>query len=304
MLLRPALLWLSEKDNFRDVLFKLPLARGAATKFVAGETHDVALQTAADLNREGFRVTLDLLGESVGDRNEAEAATDEYARSLDLIAGSDAETTISLKLTQLGLDIDTDFCRANLERIVSHAASLGNFVRIDMEGSAYTQRTLDIFYEVFGRHPNVGIVIQSYLKRSEADVDHLVELRAPVRLCKGAYQEPASVAFQDRADVDASYVRLVKKLLDGGSPTAIATHDERMIEAALAHVQANGIPREAYELQMLYGVRRELQQSLTADGWPMRIYLPYGSQWYSYFMRRMAERPANLWFALRAMLGT
>lgn len=302
-MLRRTLLWMSERDDLRDVLFRLPLARAAATKFVAGETHDVALRTASELNRAGFRVTLDLLGESVGDRTEAEAAAEEYARSLDLIEASEASTTISLKLTQLGLDIDTDFCFANLERIVAHAARLDNFVRIDMEGSAYTQRTLDIFYRVFERHRNVGIVIQSYLKRSAADVDRLVELSAPVRLCKGAYDEPASVAFQDRAEVDASFVRLMKVLLDGGAPTAIATHDERMIEASLAHIAANGIGREAYELQMLYGVRRELQESLTADGWPMRIYLPYGSQWYSYFMRRMAERPANLWFAMRAMLG-
>lgn len=302
-MLRRTLLWMSERDDLRDVLFRLPLARAAATKFVAGETHDVALRTAAELNRAGFRVTLDLLGESVGDRDEAEAAADEYARSLDLIEASAASTTISLKLTQLGLDIDTDFCFANLERIVAHAARLDNFVRIDMEGSAYTQRTLDIFYRVFERHDNVGIVIQSYLKRSAADIDRLVGLSAPVRLCKGAYDEPASVAFQDRAEVDASFVRLMKMLLDGGAPTAIATHDERMIEASLAHIEANGIAREAYELQMLYGVRRELQESLTADGWPMRIYLPYGSQWYSYFMRRMAERPANLWFAVRAMLG-
>ncbi|HSM07582.1 MAG TPA: proline dehydrogenase family protein [Gemmatimonadota bacterium] len=294
---------MSERDDLRDVLFRLPFARAAATKFVAGETHDVALRTAAELNRAGFRVTLDLLGESVGDRSEAEAAADEYARSLDLIEASEASTTISLKLTQLGLDIDTDFCYANVERIVAHAARLDNFVRIDMEGSAYTQRTLDIFYRAFERHRNVGIVIQSYLKRSAADIDRLVELSAPVRLCKGAYNEPASVAFQDRAEVDASFVRLMKVLLDGGAPTAIATHDERMIEASLAHIEANGIAREAYELQMLYGVRRELQESLTADGWPMRIYLPYGSQWYSYFMRRMAERPANLWFAVRAMLG-
>lgn len=302
-MLRRTLLWMSERDDLRDVLFRLPLARAAATKFVAGETHDVALRTASELNRAGFRVTLDLLGESVGDRAEAEAAADEYARSLDLIEASEANTTISLKLTQLGLDIDTDFCFANLERIVAHAARLDNFVRIDMEGSAYTQRTLDIFYRVFERHRNVGVVIQSYLRRSAADVDRLVELSAPVRLCKGAYDEPASVAFQDSAEVDASFVRLMKVLLDGGAPTAIATHDERMIEASLAHIAANGIGREAYELQMLYGVRRELQESLTADGWPMRIYLPYGSQWYSYFMRRMAERPANLWFAVRAMLG-
>jgi len=295
---------MSERDGLRDLLFRLPPARAAAAKFIAGETHAEALRAAAELNREGFRVTLDLLGESVTDRREAEAAADEYARSLDLIASSDATATISLKLTQLGLDIDTGFCGANLERIVGHAASLGNFVRIDMEGSAYTGRTLAIFYEVFERHRNVGVVIQSYLKRSEADVARLVELSAPVRLCKGAYDEPASVAFQDRADVDASFVRLLRMLLDGGCPTAIATHDERMIQAATSHVEANGIPREAYELQMLYGVRRELQHSLTADGWPMRIYLPYGSQWYSYFMRRMAERPANLWFAVRAMLGS
>jgi len=302
-MLRRTLLWMSERDGVRDALFRLPFARAAASKFVAGETHDIALQTAADLNDAGFRVTLDLLGESVGDRDEARAAADEYARSLDLIEGSAASATISLKLTQLGLDIDTAFCRANLERIVAHAARLGNFVRIDMEGSAYTQRTLDIFYQVFERHQNVGIVIQSYLKRSATDIDRLVGLSAPVRLCKGAYDEPASVAFQDRAEVDASFVRLMKVLLDGGAPTAIATHDERMIEASLAHIEANGIAREAYELQMLYGVRRELQESLTAGGWPMRIYLPYGSQWYSYFMRRMAERPANLWFAVRAMLG-
>lgn len=303
-MLRRTLLWMSEREGLRDVLFKLPFARTAANKFIAGETHTVALETAAELNREGFRVTLDLLGESVSDRETALAAADEYARSLDLIAASDASATISLKLTQLGLDIDTEFCRANLERVVAHAAGLGNFVRIDMEGSPYTARTLEIFYDVFERHRNLGVVIQAYLKRSEADIERLVRLSAPVRLCKGAYDEPASVAFQDRAEVDANFVRLAKLLLDGGAPAAIATHDERMIEAALTHVEANGITREAYELQMLYGVRRELQQSLTGDGWPMRVYLPYGSQWYSYFMRRMAERPANLWFALRAVMGS
>lgn len=303
-MLRRTLLWMSDREGLRDVLFKLPIARAAANKFIAGETHAVALDTAAELNRDGFRVTLDLLGESVSDRETARSAAGEYARSLDLIAASEASATISLKLTQLGLDIDAEFCRANLERIVTHAAGLGNFVRIDMEGSRYTARTLQIFYDVFERHRNVGIVIQAYLKRSEEDVERLVALAAPVRLCKGAYDEPASVAFQDRAEVDQNFVRLARRLLDGGAPAAIATHDERMIDATLAHIEANGIPREAYELQMLYGVRRELQQSLTSDGWPMRIYLPYGSQWYSYFMRRMAERPANLWFALRAMLGS
>ncbi len=294
---------MSESDRVRRLLFKLPYSRSAASRFVAGDGHDDALAVAAELNRQGFRVTLDLLGESVSERSEAEAAAAEYADSLELIEQSSASTTISLKLTQLGLDIDTEFCADNLKRIVGRADELGNFVRIDMEDSAYTERTLQIFYEVFQEHGNVGIVIQSYLRRSEADVSRLIELGASVRLCKGAYKEPSSVAFQDRAEVDASYVRLMKMLFDGGVPTAIATHDERMIEATRDYAGSSGIPQDAYEFQMLYGVRRRLQRELAADGLPVRIYLPYGSQWYSYFMRRMAERPANLLFVLRAALG-
>lgn len=297
------LLWMSDRDDVRDLLFRLPFSRSAASRFVAGHKHEDALTVATELNRQGFRVTLDLLGESVSERAEAERATAEYADSLELIEQSEASTTISLKLTQLGLDISTDFCTANLRRIVERADVLGNFVRIDMEHSDYTERTLQVFCNVFGEHQNVGIVIQSYLKRSEQDVKRLIGLGAPVRLCKGAYQEPSSVAFQDKAQVDSSYVRLMQLLLDGGTPTAIATHDERMIEATLEYAQANKIDRDAYELQMLYGVRRRLQRELVADGLPVRLYLPYGSQWYSYFMRRMAERPANLLFVLRAMLG-
>ena len=294
---------MSERDGIRDFLFRLPFSRDAAQRFVAGDTHDDALEVATELNRQGYRVTLDLLGESVSERSEAVRATDEYAESLELIEHSQADTTISLKLTQLGLDIDTEFCADNLRRIVDRAEALGNFVRIDMEGSDYTERTLQIFYRVFEDHRNVGIVIQSYLKRSEADVGRLIELGAPVRLCKGAYQEPASIAFQDKAEVDASYVRLMKMLLDGGCPTAIATHDEKMIDATLAYAREKGIDQEAFELQMLYGVRRQLQRTLISNGLPLRLYLPYGSQWYSYFMRRMAERPANLLFVLRAMVG-
>lgn len=297
------LLWMSDRDDVRDLLFRLPFSRSAASRFVAGDRHEDALTVATELNRQGFRVTLDLLGESVSERAEAERATAEYSDSLELIEQSEASTTISLKLTQLGLDISTEFCTDNLRRIVERADVLGNFVRIDMEHSAYTERTLQVFCSVFGEHQNVGIVIQSYLKRSEQDVKRLIDLGAPVRLCKGAYQEPSSVAFQDRAKVDSSYVRLMQLLLDGGTPTAIATHDERMIEATLEYAQANKIARDAYELQMLYGVRRRLQRELVADGLPVRLYLPYGSQWYSYFMRRMAERPANLLFVLRAMLG-
>ncbi len=297
------LLWMSDRDDVRDLLFRLPFSRSAASRFVAGDKHEDALTVATELNRQGFRVTLDLLGESVSERAEAERATAEYADSLEFIELSEASTTISLKLTQLGLDISTEFCTDNLRRIVKRADVLGNFVRIDMEHSDYTERTLQVFCNVFGEHQNVGIVIQSYLKRSEQDVKRLIGLGAPVRLCKGAYQEPSSVAFQDKAQVDSSYVRLMQLLLDGGTPTAIATHDERMIEATLEYAQANKIDRDAYELQMLYGVRRRLQRELVADGLPVRLYLPYGSQWYSYFMRRMAERPANLLFVLRAMLG-
>jgi proline dehydrogenase len=302
-MLKHTLLFLSEQDGLKNVLFRLPFAKQMAGRFVAGDTLEEALAVAKQLNAEGFRVTLDLLGESVSDRREAERAAAEYAESLAEIATHEAETTISLKLTQLGLDIDADFCLENLLGIVRRADEVGNFVRIDMESSEHTAATLDVFYRVFDRYRNVGIVIQSYLYRSEQDVARLVELGAPVRLCKGAYNEPASVAFQSRADVDANYVRLMKMLLDGGVPTAIATHDGRMIDAALEHVGEVGISTDAFEFQMLYGVRREYQRQLVANGLNMRIYLPYGSQWYSYFMRRMAERPANLLFVARAAIG-
>jgi len=300
---RQTLLFLSERDDLKKVLLGLPFAKHVAGRFVAGDTSAEALTIARQLNVEGFRVTLDLLGESVFDRGEAERAVAEYAQSLAEIDAHEAETTISLKLTQLGLDIDSDFCYQNLLGIVRRAAELDNFVRIDMESSEHTEATLEVFYRVFEQYRNVGIVIQSYLYRSEQDVARLVQLGAPVRLCKGAYQEPESVAFQAKADVDRNYVRLMKMLLDGGAPTAIATHDERMIDATLEHVTRSGLADDAFEIQMLYGVRREYQRQLVANGLTVRIYLPYGSQWYSYLMRRMAERPANLMFVARAALG-
>jgi proline dehydrogenase len=298
-MLRQTLLFLSERDDLKNVLMKLPFAESVAGKFVAGETLAEALAAARQLNDDGFRVTLDLLGESVHAREEAEAAAAEYRTSLDEIATSPARSTISLKLTQLGLDIDEEFCYRNILGIVRHAAELGNFVRIDMESSEHTDRTLRIFHRVFAEHRNVGIVVQSYLFRTEDDVKELVRVGAPVRLCKGAYNEPPSVAFQAKAEVDASFVRLMRMLLDGGCPTAIASHDEKMIDATLEHVQRNGIPDDAFELQMLYGIRRGYQRQLVDNGLRMRIYLPYGSQWYSYLMRRMAERPANLLLVLR-----
>jgi proline dehydrogenase len=302
-MLKQTLLFLSEREDLKKVLFKLPFARQMAARFVAGDTSREALRVARRLNEDGFRVTLDLLGESVSARSEAERAAAEYGESLVEIEASDAASTISLKLTQLGLDLDREFCRQNLLRIVRQAAELNNFVRIDMEGSEHTEATLDIFYRTFGEHRNVGIVIQSYLYRSERDVAELVRLGAAVRLCKGAYSEPPSVAFQSMEEVNASYVRLMRMLLDGGAATAIATHDERMIDATLEHVQKAGIPGNALEFQMLYGVRRDYQKQLVSNNLNMRIYVPYGSQWYSYFMRRMAERPANLLFVVRAALG-
>jgi proline dehydrogenase len=302
-MLRQTLLFLSDREDLKNVLMKMPFSRQAAGRFVAGETSVEALAAARTLNDAGFRVTLDLLGESVNQRHEAEAATAAYRTSLDEIDESDAVSTISLKLTQLGLDIDEEFCFRNIFGIVQYAEQLGNFVRIDMESSEHTDRTLRIFHRVFAEHSNVGIVIQSYLRRSEADIRELIRVGASVRLCKGAYQEPASVAFQQKAEVDASFIRLMRLLLDGRSNTAIASHDERMIDATLEHVARNGIPDDTFELQMLYGVRRDYQRQLVANGLNMRIYVPYGSQWYSYLMRRMAERPANLLFGLRAALG-
>jgi proline dehydrogenase len=302
-MLKKTLLFLSERNDVKKVLFKLPFANQMSGRFVAGDTSEEALDVARQLNTSGFRVTLDLLGESVSDRAEAELAGAEYAESLAEIDAHEAETTISLKLTQLGLDIDAGFCYENLLGIVRKADELGNFVRIDMEDSEHTQTTLDVFYRVYEQYRNVGIVIQSYLHRSEADIARLVELGASVRLCKGAYNEPPSVAFQQKSEVDANYIHLMKMLLDGGAPTAIASHDERMIDATLEHVSRNGIPDDAFEIQMLYGVRRDYQKQLVANGLNMRIYLPYGSQWYSYFMRRMAERPANLLFVMRAAFG-
>ncbi len=311
-MLRKTLLYLSERDRLRDRLLKFRAARAMADRFVAGEDLDAALETARRLNAAGFRVTLDYLGESVHQPEEAERATLAYLESLERIHGSEAESTISLKLTQLGLDIGQDLCVANLRRIVARAADLDSFVRIDMEGSEYTQATLDVFHRVFPEYRNVGVVIQAYLQRSEQDVARLIAEEASVRLCKGAYDEPASVAYVRKADVDASFVHLMRRLLDGARgrapvggvpPVAIATHDDRMIEATRSHVESEAISIETFEFQMLYGVRRDVQAKLVEGGYRVRIYVPYGTEWYPYFMRRMAERPANLWFVTRAVLG-
>lgn len=276
-----------------------PLAQRLSTRFVAGPTLDQALAVGRQINSEGITLTLDHLGESVSTLEEAAAARDVYLRTLKAIHDSGIQGNVSLKLTQFGLDISTDQCRANVEQLVQSAAQLESFVRVDMESSEYTDRTLDLVRDLHQRYGRVGVVIQSYLYRSKEDVENLCARRIRVRLCKGAYLEPSTVAFQSKADVDRNYVELMKILLDHGEYPAIATHDENMIRETEAYAAIRKIPRDAFEFQMLYGIRRDLQRRLVADGYRLRLYVPFGMAWYPYYMRRLAERPANVFFILR-----
>ena len=275
------------------------LARRLATRFVAGETLDQAITVARKLKSEGITVTLDHLGESVTNLEEAAAARDVYLAVLDALHGEGLEANVSLKLTQFGLDLSAAQCLANVEQLVRRAAELGGFVRVDMESSEYTQRTLDLVAELYARHGAVGTVIQSYLFRSQADIEFLNAARIRVRLCKGAYLEPASVAFPEKTDVDRNYLDLAKLLLDGGAYPAMATHDEKLIAQIERYVAERNIARDAFEFQMLYGIRRDLQRRLVAQGYRLRLYVPFGGAWYPYYMRRLAERPANVFFILR-----
>ena len=303
-MLRRTLLFLSERQGLKDLLLRLPVLRRVAHRFVAGDTLGEALEAAAGLNRDGLRVTLDYLGESVSDRETADRAVAAYLRSLEAIREGDARSSISLKLTQLGLSIEEGLCLDNLRRILDRAGELDTFVRVDMEDSRYTDATLRIFERVWPDYGSgVGVVLQSYLRRSEGDARRLAALGAPVRLCKGAYDEPEEVAFQRKQRVDESFVRLLGILLEGGAPTAVASHDEAMVSAALEHMDRLGLEAGDVEFQMLYGVRRDFQRELAESGHPVRIYVPYGSEWYPYLMRRMAERPANLALVLRALVG-
>jgi proline dehydrogenase len=297
-MLRGTLLYLSEQSALKRV-FGGPLAKPLVSRFVAGETLSEAIDAARKLNAAGMTATLDYLGESVSTAAEAGVAAMQYVAILHGIERAGVQCNASLKLTQMGLDVDRALCARNVERIVAQAGQFGNFIRIDMEGSDYTQVTLDIFKDLFARHNNVGVVIQSYLYRSEADIGELNELGARVRLCKGAYNEPANVAFPDKADVDKNYVALMQMLLSEGNYPGIATHDEKMIAATRDYAARHGIGPERFEFQMLYGIRRDLQEQIVRDGYRLRIYVPYGEEWYPYMMRRMAERPANILFVLR-----
>jgi proline dehydrogenase len=300
VIMRQGLLWLSERQGIFNFVRRNGLARKFASRFVAGETIETGVQAAVDLAKRDITSSLDLLGESVTAESEAVAARDLYLQMLDRMAASGVEVNVSVKLTQMGFDIDQSLCHANMARILDKAKALGGFVRLDMESSDYTQRTLDFFsqrlFEQYGRH--CGVVIQSMLRRSERDIEDLIAMKARVRLCKGAYLEPPSVAFPDKADVDRNYVKLMQRLLSAGNYPGLATHDEKIIGQAREFVGRERIGNDRYEFQMLYGVRRDLQLRLRRAGHNMRVYIPFGTQWYPYLMRRLAERPANIAFFL------
>jgi len=303
MLLRNSILWMAGNDTLRRQVMRSRLSQPIARRFVAGETREQALAVTAQLNQQGALVTLDYLGENVTSASEAAQVQQTYVALLDEIARRGLNGNVSLKLTALGLDISRDLCLTNLRTILQAAQAHDNFVRLDMEGSDYTQVTLDIFEQMFVAEgfKNVGIVLQSYLYRSAEDVERANQLRARVRLCKGAYKEPPNIAYPDKADVDRNYTELAQRLICDGNYPGLATHDPKIIDRLKTFVKENKISRERYEFQMLYGVRRDLQQQLIAEGHKLRVYVPFGEAWYPYLMRRMAERPANLLFILKAL---
>jgi proline dehydrogenase len=277
-------------------------ARRLSRRFVAGDTLPEALATCQRINAEGIAVTLDHLGENVTSLEEAAASRDAYMAALTEISSLRINGNVSIKLTQFGMDLSREQCRANVEQLVRQAAELGNFVRVDMESSAYTDRTLDLVKDLHARHQATGAVIQAYLYRSRKDIEMLTGLGIRVRLCKGAYLEPPAVAFQSKAAVDRNYVELMKWLLESGVYPAIATHDPRIIAQAERFVESRKISRDSFEFQMLYGIRRDIQRRLVSGGYRLRLYVPYGGAWYPYFMRRLAERPANVFFLMRNLM--
>jgi proline dehydrogenase len=297
-MLRSTLLYLSNQPRAFQFIRRNRLARSFARRFVAGETLDDAIEAVRALNASRISVSLDLLGESVSVEHEARNTRDVYLGILDRIARDALDANVSIKLTSLGLDISEELCVALMQDILDRAQRYGNFVRIDMESSAYTERTLRLFEERFypSYRDNVGIVLQSALYRTGTDVERANSLRCRVRLCKGAYREPASVAFPKKRDVDDNYIKCAHALLSHGTYPGLATHDARIIRHAQQYVGSQGIERDRFEFQMLYGVRRDLQERLVRDGWRMRVYVPFGTQWYPYLMRRLAERPANVAF--------
>ena len=297
--LRSAFIALSRNRTMRGFCENSRFGHGMSSRFVAGMEIDDAVRVAQAVNQQGIHVTLDSLGESVSSEVEAQKAADIYHQLLDQISARNVDANVSVKLTQMGLELDPELAEAIALSLTEHAKSLGTFVRIDMEDSSLTQVTLDIVRRIHARpdlRGAIGIVIQSYLYRSEADIEQLVADGIRVRLCKGAYKEPAEVAFPAKADVDKNYIKLSHMLLDSTVYHGLATHDEAMIDAAKAFVAQHKIDSSRFEFQMLYGVRRDLQRKLVAEGFNVRVYIPFGREWYPYFMRRLAERPANVLF--------
>jgi proline dehydrogenase len=297
-MLRSALLYLSGQPQIFKFVRHNRIAKSFANRFVAGETLDTALAAVARLNARGITASLDLLGESVHTEAEARAAGQEYVAMLDRIHERKANANVSVKLTAMGLDLSEELCVAIMHKILQRARDYGTFVRIDMESSEYTQRTLDLFEQRLypAYRENVGVVLQSYLYRTFADVQHANLLKARVRICKGAYKEPETVAYPEKKDVDSNYVKCMQELMLKGKYPGIATHDEAIIKEAKRFAKANDIAADRFEFQMLYGVRRDLQDRLVREGYRMRVYVPFGTQWYPYLMRRLAERPANVAF--------
>jgi proline dehydrogenase len=301
-LIRSLLLYISESKRLAPMIISNSASRRVARRFVAGETLEDAVEAAHGVNRAGQSASLDLLGENVSNEAGAHRAAEGYLAVFDRIAKEKLDANVSLKLTQLGLDLSESLCQELLEKIVAHASSQANFVRIDMEGSAYTKRTVEITKRVRAKYASVGTVMQAYLYRAEKDVQDLLNIGCRIRLCKGAYKEPPEIAYPQKADVDANYVKLMKLLLPSGIYHGIATHDPAMIRATKDFVCEKKIGRDQFEFQMLYGIRTDLQQQLVREGFRVRLYIPYGTDWFPYFMRRLAERPANLVFLFRNLL--
>lgn len=303
-MLRSVLLTLAPHEGVKRFLTEAVQVRRAVRRFVAGETLAEALPAVMQLNRQGLQATMDHLGESGVDRRGARQATDTYLELLDVISRKRVSSHISVKLTQLGLETDTEFCLENMRHILEEAARRQNFVRIDMEGSRYTKKTLDLFHLLRRSYGNVGVVLQAYLYRTEMDLEHLIPMGTNVRLCKGAYQESAEIAYPRKSDMDQNYLKLLENLMSpraqrAGVYVAIATHDEKIIRRARSMANRLGLDPHNFEFQMLYGIRRDLQSRLARAGYRVRIYVPYGKEWYPYFLRRLAERPANLVFLLK-----
>lgn len=305
-ILRDAFLALSTNSTARNFVIGFPLSRKITRRFVAGETLADAINAVQQLNAAGLLATLDHLGESVANAADARRAKDDYLAALDAIQQHNLQSHVSVKLTHMGLDIDPELCLDNMRQIVGKAQTIGTKTRIDMEDSARTQITLNIFKTLREEYDNVGIVIQAYLFRSDADMRELYAMGARVRLCKGAYKEPPDISFAAKKDTDANYLKLSEIFLaetdaraNGAAPhLALATHDAQIIDWAKAYIKAHNVPYDRFEFQMLYGIRSDLQRALAQEGYPMRVYVPYGAQWYPYFMRRLAERPANVIFLL------